>query len=376
MARGIRGERRLRFGWVSVGDRLSEHFEIRNISFLPALWVEVADSSNVPGYKPAVVRSLDAQSTDQWRQSAICLKRGQYGLGSWGLLCGDPFGIFQVTINYSATDEVIIHPPIHAKIPVKLPAGQSSGRVRARERSWLASINAAGVRDYQAQDPWRWIHWPTSARHNSLFVRQFDMDAAGDIWLLLDLQAKVQLGLGADSTEEHAVLLAAALVANSLNQQRPIGLATYGRTPQLIPPSLGQKQEWQLLRALALVQADGEFDLGLALRDLGQVARRGSAVLVVTPSDHEDWLPDLLHLTQRGIRSNVVLLDRNSFSGGQDHSSTEALREAVRRLGVNCFVVKQGEIGQPIDEQERRGFWEFRVTGTGRVVTIRSPFDQ
>jgi uncharacterized protein (DUF58 family) len=376
MARGIRAERRLRFGWVSVGDRLSEHFEIRNISFLPALWVEVADSSNVPGYKPAVVRSLDAQSTDQWRQSAICLKRGQYRLGPWALLCGDPFGIFQVTINYSATDEVIIHPPIHAKIPVKLPAGQSSGRVRARERSWLASINAAGVRDYQAQDPWRWIHWPTSARHNSLFVRQFDMDAAGDIWLLLDLQAKVQLGLGADSTEEHAVLLAAALVANSLNQQRPIGLATYGRTPQLIPPSLGQKQEWQLLRALALVQADGEFDLGLALRDLGQVARRGSAVLVVTPSDHEDWLPDLLHLTQRGIRSNVVLLDRNSFSGGQDHSSTEALREAVRRLGVNCFVVKQGEIGQPIDEQERRGFWEFRVTGTGRVVTIRSPFDQ
>jgi uncharacterized protein (DUF58 family) len=269
---------------------------------------------------------------------------------------------------------------MHAKIPVKLPAGQSSGRVRARDRSWLASINAAGVRDYQAQDPWRWIHWPTSARHNSLFVRQFDMDAAGDIWLLLDLQATVQLGLGADSTEEQAVLLAAALVANSLSQQRPIGLATYGLAPQLIPPSLGQKQEWHLLRALALVQADGEIDLGLALRDLGRVARRGSAVLVVTSSDHEGWLPDLLHLTQRGIRSNIVLLDRNSFSGGQEshakHARQSPLREAVRRLGINCFVVKKGEIGQPIEERERRGFWEFRVTGTGRVVTIRSPFDQ
>ena len=58
-------------------------------------------------------------------------------------------------------------------------------------------------------------------------VRQFDLDVSGDVWLLLDLQDSVQLGTGADGTEEHAVLLAASLAARAIQQNRAVGLATY-----------------------------------------------------------------------------------------------------------------------------------------------------
>ncbi|MBK8985153.1 MAG: DUF58 domain-containing protein [Chloroflexi bacterium] len=237
---GLHASRKLRFGWVAVGDRLSEQFELVNDSPIPALWVEVIDQSNVPGYNAAVVQSLSIGSHIHWRQSAICTRRGQFTLGPWALRTGDPFGIFSATRTYPASDEIIIHPPIHSTLPIPLPSGQSSGRAHARERAQQATINAAGARAYQPGDPFRWIHWRVSAHRDELFVREFDLDAAGDLWLMLDMQTAVQLNNAALGTEEHAVLLAAAISARVLQNNRGVGLAAYGRTPQVAPPARGK----------------------------------------------------------------------------------------------------------------------------------------
>ncbi len=370
LAKGLHGSRQLRFGWVSVGDRLEENFSLRNESWLPALWVEILDESNVPGYSTAVVRSVAAGETDHWRNAAICERRGQFHLGPWAIRSSDPFGLFSLTIEYPVVDEVIIHPPIYGRLPIPLPAGRSNGRVRASQRAPQATLNAASVRPYHATDPQRWIHWPTTARRDELFVREFDLDAAGDIWLLLDMQAAVQLGQGREGTEEQAVLLAASLAARALRQNRAVGLAGYGRVPQVVSTGRGQGQRWRILRVLALVQADGDTNLSLALRDLGQIARRGTAAVIITPNSGAAWLPDLAALAQKGIESHVILLDRPSF-GGAGHSL--ALQETIHQLGCNASIIQRNEIGQPLLEQQRRGFWEFRVTGTGKVVTVRNP---
>jgi uncharacterized protein (DUF58 family) len=371
LARGLRAQRRLRFGWVSVGDRLAEAFTLANDSVLPAFWVEIEDGSNVPGYRPAVVRSVGGRGILQWQQDAICQQRGQFHLGPWWLRSGDPFGLFTVTIDYPISDEIIIHPPIHTQLPIPLPAGQSSGRVRARQRSWQATVNAATVRDYHPEDPFRWIHWPTTARRDELSVREFDLDAAGDIWLLLDLQAEAQIGSGPDGSEEQMILLAAALSARALHETRAIGLAAYGQEPLLIPPGQGGGQQWRLLRALALARADGESGLAEALHDLRRVAQRGSAAAILTPRGDAGWLPMLLQLSHAGVRCHVTLLDRQSF--GDPASPSHGLRAAIQRLGITCHLVRQGEVGRPLAESERRGFWQFRTLATGKVVVVQRP---
>ena len=370
LQKSLRGRRELRFGWISVGDRLSEQFEIHNRALLPALWVEMRDFSNVPDYNPAIVRSVPQEGVDRWKQDAICQQRGQFHLGPWQLRTGDPFGIFVVTFQYPQQEEVIIHPPIHGRLPIELPAGQSDGRSRSRQRHWQAAVNTASVRDYRAGDPLRWIHWPTSARRDSLYVREFDLDAGGDIWLVLDLQADVQIGEGRSGTEEHAVVLAASLAAQGLQESRAVGLAAYGKTPQLIPPGRGEGQQWKLLRALALVNADGEADLAVALHDLGNIAQRGATAVVITANFSPDWLAGLVSTAQQGIQSSVVLLDRPSFG---DKGNSQALRDTIRQLGFNAQIIYQNEIGQPLQEPEKQGYWEFRITPSGKAIPIKTP---
>lgn len=365
LVHNLRAERRLRFNWVAVGDRLEEHFVVANHSPVPALWVEVSDGSNVPGYTAAVVRSISANMVDRWRQSAVCERRGQYHLGPWSIRSGDPFGLFVGQRAYAAQTEIIIHPPIHGRLPIPLPTGTSSGRNRARQPLWQASANAATVRHYHPHDPHRWIHWPTSARRDALFVRQFEQDAAGDIWLMLDLTAEVQAGQGIDSTEEYAVLLAASLAARALRHQRAVGLAAYGRAPQVIPPGRGQGHQWRILRALALIQADGQTDLGAGLRDLARIGRRGTTAVLITPTPRADWLPELHTLARRGVSTSVILLDRASFGAADGN---HALPDLLRRQGVNCYSIRQGELGEPLTPSERRGFWEFFVTPTGKAI--------
>lgn len=367
LANGLHAARQVRFGWVAVGDVLEEQFTLINLSMVPALWVEILDQANVPGYRPATVRGVPADGEIRWRETAVCQQRGQYQLGPWKIRSSDPFGIFSVTRHYPVSGEIVIHPPIHTNIPIPLPSGQSSGRTRTQRALQQATLNASAIRTYQPGDPFRWIHWPTSARRNELYVKSFDLDAAGAIWICLDLRQSVQLGRGLDGTEEHAVVLAAALTAQAIHQNRPIGLAAYGRSPQIVTPGQGAEQRWRMLRALALVQADAEVSLATALADLNRLARRGTAVVIITPDYQLDWIPQLVAMQRTGIQMYTTLLDRNSFD---DTTNNVILEENLQKLGVNVHRIHQGELGAA-PEQENSNL-NFIVTGTGKVVMSNS----
>ena len=207
---------------------------------------------------------------------------------------------------------------------------------------------------------------------DALYVRQFERDAAGDIWLLLDAQAATQLGEGAAGTEEYAVLLAASLAARALGETRGVGLAAYGRAPQIVTPGLGEGQQWRILRALALLQADGEIDLARALREFGDTARRGAAAIIITPSADTAWLPELTSLDRRGIECHVLLLDRESF-GGAGHS--EGLRRTINLLGGRSKFGFRRLLRLGLTGLTAFTDWPLRMwTGIGTILAVLSIF--
>lgn len=356
--------RQVRRRWVAVGDRLDESFEIHNFALLPLIWVAVEDDSNVPGYAAGVVRSVGAGRSDRWRQQALCTMRGRFTLGPWTLSISDPLGLFELRLHDASTQEIVIHPPIHIDLPLELPAGLRSGGVRRQMRWQLAQQNAVTVRDYTPGDPYHHIHWPSTARREALMTRMFEQDAAGNVWLLLDLDRRQHVGSDQSGTLEQMILLAASLTAQGLRQNRAIGLAAYGVTPILIPPGRGQGHQWRLLRALALAQPSDAVALEHALADVRRSTRRRAAVLILTATAETDWMPALLQLAQGGVWVEAAVFDRSSY-GGDDNRHVAA---AVRRAGIHCTRLQAGDVGRPVHrpEQETR----LRVTPLGKVVEV------
>lgn len=363
----LTGERVLQGGWISVGDHLSESFKLENSSILPALWVELTDYSNIPGYEPSVAYQVNGRSEYKWRQSAVCLQRGRFTIGPWRLRSGDPFGIFEVQIHYRHTEEMIIHPPLNADLTFTLPTGLRQGDVVGRDRAMQVTNNVSAVRNYQPMDPLSWIHWPTTARTGKLSVREFDIEAAGDAWILIDLDQNMHEGSGMESTEEYAVLLASALTTRILARNRAVGLATYGENPSILTSLKGTQQHWRILRTLAELSADGETDLQQGLDDIQQLIKRGSALIVITPNINEDWLPNLLKLSRKQIKTTVVLLDGPSFmEHGSASQTADHMQKTIQQLGPAAEILRRGDIELPNLESTTTD--EFKITPLGGRV--------
>ncbi|HSJ55706.1 MAG TPA: DUF58 domain-containing protein, partial [Anaerolineae bacterium] len=228
------------YGWVHVGDLLEERFVMVNDSFLPALWVEIDDASDLPGYSARSVRSADGYATVRWRTEGICRQRGLFTLGPWRARTGDPLGLYTVTFDHPAAQSVLVYPPIVHLPTLRLPRGAATGAGRTSRRALDVTTNAAGVRPYAPGDAVNRIHWPTTARRETMMVKTFDLEPSGDLWIVLDMDQAVHAGEGEESTEEYGVILAASLSNRTLEENRAVGLVAYGLSyPPPTPPRGG-----------------------------------------------------------------------------------------------------------------------------------------
>src|SRR2546422_3487016 len=80
---------------VQVGDLFEERLMLDNLGAMPKLWVQVADSSTLPGHRAGYVATLGGRKRAMWRAHTKCRQRGQYQLGPVTATSGDPFGLFR-----------------------------------------------------------------------------------------------------------------------------------------------------------------------------------------------------------------------------------------------------------------------------------------
>jgi hypothetical protein len=204
-------------------------------------------------------------------------------------------------------------------------------------------------------------------------VREFDLDPSGNLWIVLDMDRAVQVGEGAESTEEYGVIMAASLAAEMLRQNRAVGLCATGEEPLLVPPGYGLAQLWKLLHLLATASAHADCSLANALWEVGPTLGRGLTLAVITPSSEPNWIAPLLPLARRGIAASAILLDGGSFSvesSGPHPGGLATLRSALADQGVPSHVISQGFPFSPMIRHRRTRVVQKVLWGTGRVVTM------
>ena len=394
MAKGVRVRRDLRLAWVQAGDLLEERFTLANDSVLPALWVEVNDHGGIPGYNASTVRTVGPLATSHWVTRGECRLRGEYQMGPWEASTSDPLGIFGIVQRNRVAQTLLVYPPIAQRLPFALPRGATAGWAHVSQRSWEPTVTVGGVRAYVPGDPRHHIHWPTTARRDQLFAKEFDQETGGDIWLVLDLDRDAQVGSDERSTAEVGVILAGSVAAVLLDARRAVGLLACGLRSRTVLPARGRGHLWRLLRVLAQVRVTENRPLNRVLEETARALPIGATAVVITPSLDPEWVSGLARLRDRGNGVAVVLLDAASFAGpaatlpplpgedepagrpGQILSSVETLRGMLADIQVEAKIIHADTplALRPPTGQLRR--WEFKVLGTGRAVAVSTPWGE
>jgi len=372
LARSLDLDREMRYGWAHVGDQLEQRFTVTNTGWAAGIWLEVEDRSNLPDYSASRVTSIGGHSTNRWKVEGTCKRRGLYTLGPIILRCGDPLGLYRVELQLSETAVLLVLPPVLPLPAIEIAAGGQLGDSRRTRRSALAStVSVDTVREYLPGDSQRSIHWPTSARRGSLYVRQFEHTPSSDWWIFLDLDTAVQVGQGRRSTEEHGVILAASLADRGLKQGHAVGLVASGKDLVWIPPRHSPAQLMDILRALALVTA-GQHSLEELLRSSQRSFQRGASLVLITPDVRGRWIEPLLRLSEGEVTPTVLLLDPSSFGGV---GSPKVPAATLEEFGIAHTMIHSDLLDQPEIPEGSQESWEWRITGSGRAVPVRRPKD-
>jgi uncharacterized protein (DUF58 family) len=197
-------------------------------------------------------------------------------------------------------------------------------------------------------------------------VRTFESRPSGDWWILLDFDAAVQVGEGAQSTQEHGVILAASLADRGLRLGRAVGFAAFGQQLVWLPPRHGEGQRWEMLQELALLQP-GKLSLNSLIGLLEHQLSADASLIIITPNESADWLKGLLPLVWRGTVPTVLLLDPESFGGAR---KSEDLGLELARWGVIHERISPDLLNLPEARPGRTGRLDWRVTPTGRAVLV------
>lgn len=353
LRKGLKIDRDINYGWKQVGDSLLERISLENNSWLPCLWVDIDDHSNMRDYEISMIAEVGGWRYRNWHSQGYCNYRGLFSLGPVTLKSEDPFGVYEVSVDYSGKVNMMVVPPIVPLPEIDIASGGRVGEGRSSNKGLKQTVTSIGIREYMPGDSLRWLHWPTIARTGNLFVHLFENEPTSDWWILLDMDENVQVGEGHHSTEEHGIILAASLVNRGLQLGRHVGLIAQGDELIWHRPDIGDPHLWTLLRSLATIRP-GNTPLAELLSRMRLSLGRNSSLVIITSNPDPDWINALEVERRLGIIPTVVLLDPISF-GGEENIDTVSSR--LKKLKIRNHIITSDLLDKP--EKPKKWKWDW-----------------
>jgi uncharacterized protein (DUF58 family) len=204
------------------------------------------------------------------------------------------------------------------------------------------------------------IHWPSTAHHNQLMVKEFEQDPQADIWLFLDAYSPVHVSMPEleipykydnlwlrrpkismpKDTFEYAVSVAASLASYFLMDRRTVGLACASGKFTVVPGERGERQINKIMETLAFLKPVGIIPLLGLVTMQAKILPLGSGVILITPSTSPDILLAVEDLHRRNLRPVVVLIKSETFGGS---GGTEKIFASLQSRNIPVCQVGLGD---------------------------------
>ena len=227
---------------------------------LPSFSVEVEDLvEGRPIEKRCYFLKLPAGRTQETAYRHIATQRGHLRLSGFRLSTRFPFGLIHKSKDVSAPSDLLVYPALTG-VPDHLLRGFASHHGRGAHKWRSRRGEFFGLREFRQGDDPRDIHWRTSARRGSPFVRETEDDEGQEVRLVFDNRWTPRASAGAGTTSasgrdpdfEAAVSIAASVAFELLHRGYRVGLAV---ADEEITPEGGPAQSTRILRFLALLEA-------------------------------------------------------------------------------------------------------------------------
>lgn len=279
-----------------VGERFTGRVVVRNVGARRALPARI--ELTVDAARQAfVVPSLKSGGEYETELPLPTVRRGLVAVGPVTAVRTDPLGLMRRERLIAAEQTLYVHPATIRVDPLTAGSVLDPDGRAVRELS-DSDVAFHGIREYEAGDDRRFIHWKSTARTGSLMVRQFEQTRRSQLVIVLSTRA-AEYATEADF--ETAVSVAGSVAVATLAEGESVTVASAAQT---VTTAGGGN----LLDALASA-AQGADDPPLAdlTRRLAAVTGRAGLVVLVCGGDVDaEELRRARHQLTGDLRTVVV----------------------------------------------------------------------
>jgi uncharacterized protein (DUF58 family) len=265
-------------------DELTVELKIRHTSFLPVLWMSVADrfvreaDGHLYTVRKRVYPGWKRTFTLRYRISG--LERGSYRYTGTELTAGDCWGLVQKRRLLPGSGGFTVLPEGRAVLPVGLPKGAGGDETEGAS-PFRPSMPGHGVRPYENGDPLHRIHWKSTARRDGLMTRMDEPALEWRFQVYVDASASSYQGRA--ELFEQAIRWAAGILQAAGDIRAMAGLAANGK-PEIRLPAHLPDNGLPALRLLAVLEtAGGQSFAELLMNGGSRPGSNAEAVVAVTP---------------------------------------------------------------------------------------------
>lgn len=330
------------------GEMLNVKIEVQNKRGLGAYFFELIDifpfEEEEKKKMSLFILNIKGNETRTFNYAVNCNKRGLWKVGPLTVISQDSLGFFKIRKELHIFSDILIYPNLF-----RLFAFPELNRGSV---SWLGVETAKisgdsheffGIREYQRGDAISRIHWPSTARHQELIVKQFERNAVQEATILLDLKKGHDIGAGKETTLEYAVKIAGSVARHLLNSGVLVQMVAYGEEAIMLPFGKGEAHMYTILEYLARVRAESSFSLSQTLDEVSFIVPYHSTLITIMLDNDMDGLTSLVQFKVKGIKLIVIVLSSSTFGhieDGQYLDVEEARRFDEALAGLEAYVYR------------------------------------
>lgn len=336
---------------VHAGSPSRIDLRVRNLGRLRSPVLNLRDGVSGTRGASLIVPPLASEGVARAAYRLPTERRGILTVGPLEVMLSDPFGLTNIAMQASGISELTVYPRLDDVAPVPQTTGNDP--MAGAEHPNALGRNGEdfyALRQYVVGDDLRRVHWPSTARHDELMVRQDELPWQGRATVLLDVRSSTNTS---ESLELVISAAASILSANARRQDLVRLVSTDGGDSGF---AAGHAHVESILEHLASVHATNEANYRRVIDRIARSSTGGALVVVVAQMPSVE-LEQVVRLRNRFGSLRIVHFDPSSWGSTGAAPADMPPREGIIHVTAALpFAEAWNRTVRPYRRSERRAF--------------------